>query len=94
MRVRRLLDLAARLSLPLQCDPGPATNPRNRGSHLTNPAGKLRQRQHYATSARARPPATEDEVPRYAEHNLMILDQLRPREFKGGYATTYGGCLA
>ena len=31
---------------------------------------------------------------RYAEHNLMILDQLRPREFKGGYATTYGGCLA
>ena len=30
----------------------------------------------------------------YAEHNLMILDQLRPREFKGGYATTYGGCLA
>ena len=29
----------------------------------------------------------------YAEHNLMILDQLRPREFKGGYATTYGGCL-
>ena len=33
-------------------------------------------------------------VPRYAEHNLMILDQLRPREFKGGYATTYGGCLA
>ena len=30
----------------------------------------------------------------YAEHNLMILDQLRPREFKGGCATTYGGCLA
>ena len=30
----------------------------------------------------------------YSEHNLMILDQLRPREFKGGYATTYGGCLA
>ena len=33
-------------------------------------------------------------IVRYAEHNLMILDQLRPREFKGGYATTYGGCLA
>eukprot|EP01046_Picozoa_sp_COSAG06_P037301 COSAG06_NODE_4197_length_4485_cov_7.345645_8_plen_55_part_01 len=24
----------------------------------------------------------------------MILDQLRPREFKGGCATTYGGCSA
>ena len=24
----------------------------------------------------------------------MILGQLRPGEFKGGYATTYGGCLA
>ena len=24
----------------------------------------------------------------------MILDQLRPREFKGGYATTYGACMA
>ena len=31
---------------------------------------------------------------RYAEHKLMILGQLRPGEFKGGYATTYGGCLA
>eukprot|EP01043_Picozoa_sp_COSAG02_P110031 COSAG02_NODE_46143_length_351_cov_0.972222_1_plen_51_part_01 len=30
----------------------------------------------------------------YAEHKLMILGQLRPGEFKGGYATTYGGCLA
>ena len=34
------------------------------------------------------------EVPRYAEHNLLIFGQLRPGEFKGGYATTYCGCLA
>ena len=31
---------------------------------------------------------------RYAEHKLLIFGQLRPGEFKGGYATTYGGCLA
>ena len=30
----------------------------------------------------------------YAEHNLLIFGQLRPGEFKGGYATTYCGCLA
>ena len=33
-------------------------------------------------------------MPRYAEHKLLIFGQLRPGEFKGGYATTYGGCLA
>ena len=32
--------------------------------------------------------------PTYAEHNLTIFGQLRPGELKGGYATTYGGCLA
>lgn len=49
-----VLDLAARLSLPLQCDPGPATNPRNRGSHLTNPAGKPRQLLSQPARGRAR----------------------------------------
>ena len=34
------------------------------------------------------------EVPRYAEHKLLIFGQLRPGGFKGGYATTYCGCLA
>ena len=29
----------------------------------------------------------------YAEHKLLIFGQLRPGGFKGGYATTYGGCL-
>ena len=33
-------------------------------------------------------------VPRYAEHRLPIFGQLRPGGFKGGYATTYCGCLA
>ena len=33
-------------------------------------------------------------VPRYGEHNLLIFGQLRPGEFKGGFATTYCGCLA
>ena len=28
------------------------------------------------------------------EHKLTIFGQLRPGEFKGGSATTYGGCLA
>ena len=37
--------------------------------------------------------STPGSTPRYAEHKLMILGQLRPGEFKGGYATTYGGCL-
>jgi hypothetical protein len=32
--------------------------------------------------------------PRYVEHKLMILGQLRPGEFKGGYATTYGATVA
>ena len=31
---------------------------------------------------------------RYAEHKLLIFGQLRPGGFKGGYATTYCGCLA
>ena len=30
----------------------------------------------------------------YAEHRLPIFGQLRPGGFKGGYATTYCGCLA
>ena len=30
----------------------------------------------------------------YAEHKLLIFGQLRPGGFKGGYATTYCGCLA
>ena len=30
----------------------------------------------------------------HAEHNLLIFGQLRPGGFKGGYATTYCGCLA
>ena len=33
-------------------------------------------------------------LPRYAEHRLPIFGQLRPGGFKGGYATTYCGCLA
>ena len=58
-----VLDLAARLSLPLQCDPGPATNPRNRGSHLTNSTPLAVNRGSY--SARARPAADPaHEVPR------------------------------
>ena len=37
--------------------------------------------------------SSRDSVPRSAEHNLLIFGQLRPG-FKGGYATTYCGCLA
>ena len=33
-------------------------------------------------------------ITRYAEHKLLIFGQLRPGGFKGGYATTYCGCLA
>ena len=38
--------------------------------------------------------SSPDALPRYAEHKLLLFGQLRPGGFKGGYATTYCGCLA
>ena len=53
-----------------------------------------RARPRACARAARRPHGSGPAILWYAEHNLTIFGQLRPGEFKGGYATTYGGCLA